>query len=96
MEWKRIRSGVCCNRQRKPLPHERLYRPDEPVPKKFRCSFNAKWSGVDTGRELVLRCDFHHKIELLEEQALQKVMTEICDAKMFILPYIELQTPVSP
>ncbi len=92
MEWRRIRSSACCNRQRKPLPHERLYRSDEPVPKKFRCPFNAKWAGVDTGRELFLRCEFHHKVELLEHQA----MMEILDAKMFVLPYVELLTPVSP
>lgn len=92
MEWKQIQSSVCCNREKFSFRIEKTCRLTGPIPKKSRCTFLARWLGVDTGRERILRCDIHHLTDLLEEQEINEIM----DAKMFVLPYVELQTPVNP
>lgn len=92
MEWKPIKTRVCCNREKHSTRNEKTYRGIGPVPKKDRCRFPARWMGVDTGRERILRCDFHHLTDLMEEECIK----EIVDAKMFVLPYVELLAPVSP
>lgn len=69
-----------------------LWSPEIPGDVELRCGFLTRYIAVDSGRECLRRCEIHHQRDKLE----QRYMEELMDAKFFVLPYVELQEPVSP
>lgn len=69
-----------------------LWSPEIPRNVELRCGFLTRYIAINSGRECYRRCEIHYRRELLE----QEFLGEVLDAKMFILPYVELQTPVNP
>lgn len=90
MEWKKITTGTRCNFVMN--ARQVLWSREIPRDIGLRCGLLTRYLAVDSGRECFRRCEIHYQRDLLEE----RFMEELMDAKMFIIPYVELMTPVSP
>ena len=68
-----------------------LWSPEIPRDMEVRCALLTRYIATK-GRECFRRCEIHYRRQLQEDQFLGEMM----DAKFFVIPYIELQVPVSP
>lgn len=99
MEWKAVRGRKRCNY--KVTDPKKL--PPPFVTITLLCGAPARWQSslADGPREwsprlYAYRCDKHHHQEIILDLQLQKLLGEMLETKMVVMPYIPLQTPVRP